>query len=68
MRTALTALAVALAATGCGSEINRAADNKIVCSLAGEAFFVKPHIGDTSFIRRQPDADLVCAALAAKGE
>lgn len=55
----------ALAMAGCGrsSPDLESADNRVVCSLAGEALFVRPGVGDVSFIKRQPDSDPLCARM-----
>mgnify|MGYP005613556155 CR=1 FL=1 len=34
---------------------NAAADEKVLCDpLTGDAYFVRPGVGDTSFVRRHP--------------
>lgn len=51
-------LLVLLAACLCGcNRIDAQADNKILFAADGCAYYVRPGAGDTSFVRRIPDAD-----------
>lgn len=56
MRVALAVL-LALALTACRQPHTAQADNRILWSEHGCAFHVEPHLGDTSFVTRLPDAD-----------
>jgi len=42
---------------GCRSEQNAKADNKVLWDSNGCAFYVRPNVGDNSFIRPLPDAN-----------
>lgn len=43
-----------------------AIDGKVVCTLAGEAYFMRPNAGDTLFTYRTKESDALCAPLKEK--
>lgn len=58
MMKTLLVLAIVLACTGCTrSPAVSEADNRVLWGNDGCAFMVSKHVGDTSFVRRLPDAD-----------
>lgn len=63
MRAAGIALLALVLLAGCRSESVSGLDEQIVCSLRGEAFFIRPGVGDTSFVIRTITADNLCKAL-----
>lgn len=65
MTKALIFASLGLLLTACSrDDMAAGADNRILCSFEGQAFQVRPHVGDTSFVIRLADADSQCA----KGE
>lgn len=63
MARVLIMLCAALSLVGCRNEDLAKADNRILCDLDGNAYSVRPNVGDTSFVKIQPDASAVCAKL-----
>jgi len=51
-----------IAVSGCTRAQDYAvADNAVLCDpVTGQAFFVEPNAGDTSFVKRMPGADWHC--------
>ena len=57
-------IAVAGLLTGCyRSPTVIRGEDRVVCTLTGEAYYARSGAGDTSFLLRQPEADRLCAAL-----
>lgn len=63
MKKLVLFLAVLALISGCGrADIMSEADGKMLCDPeTGSAFFIVPHVGDVSFVRRVPTADGICA-------
>ncbi|AOJ09642.1 hypothetical protein [Burkholderia mayonis] len=56
MKVAALILAV-LALAACRNQDASQTDNRILFDLDGCAFFARPGVGDTTFLKRLPDAD-----------
>jgi hypothetical protein len=53
---------VALLLAGCWrADSASEADYLVLCALDGRAFYMRPAAGDTTFVRRVPTADQLCA-------
>ena len=66
MRILYIAAALAML-SGCQRDPDAMAiDGKVVCTLAGEAYFMRPNAGDTLFTYRTKESDALCAPLNEK--
>jgi hypothetical protein len=57
MKISLLLLVILLA--GC-EDSYRLADNQVLCNKQHQAFYIKPNVGATSFVMRNPSLDEVC--------
>lgn len=57
--------AALLALTGCADDLNVTLDGHVLCDPGdGKAYSVRRHVGDTAFLHRSENADVLCRKAA----
>ena len=64
MKTTVIAAVAIIALSGCRGPVYGLADDRVLCSLDGKSYIVRPSVGNTSFVKRSGDADPLCKPFA----
>ena len=62
----LVGLIVLCSLVGCSPSLDHLQTKTVLCDQNRNAWFARPHLGDTSFVSREPEMDSLCQKWSLK--